>query len=474
MQYENHNRNSVNQNMYKNNTVYRIKNKCLTRTGKSSPKINANGSDNEESTYNKNLKDKNYFYSNSRTIEDNPRDKIVYVKSNSRIKYMKDISVENTPKSKIILNNKRKSQNNLDLNNSKISNSIEMNNPEFNRTVYMKKSSANIYYKKSLKNKINDISTTENRTYKKEKIDTCSINSNQNSFNKKSIIRHKTNNDINRVKEKFANASINENTEYLFSIDSIKEKVVNNVYYFYKKMYSYLIIKPKPKVCYIEKFIKYKNENIKLTLNNSINNISRISESKNNNDFNSSNISFSNYKNKEKNKNNKDIPPEEVIFNEKNLISDYESEENFGLDEVTPNQNKNSNSKKNYDDEHYNDFITFELSDEKDKNKNMIDVNKYDYDKAENELIKKNIFTYIKAEQEVPIEKKKRKEKEKENNSIKSIKLKLDNSNKKELNNSFSNSNSKKSIKLRNKNNEIEKKISLATKKLNDILLKKK
>ena len=103
----------------------------------------------------------------------------------------------------------------------------------------------------------------------------------------------------------------------------------------------------------------------------------------------------------------------------------------------------------------------------------MIDINKYDYDKTENEMIKKNIFTYIKAEQEIPVEKKKRKEKEKENNTIKSMKLKLDSSNKKELNNSFANSNLKKPIKLRNKKNEIEQKISLATKKLNDILLKK-
>ena len=221
-----------------------------------------------------------------------------------------------------------------------------MNNPEFNRTVYMKKSSANIYYKKNLKNKINDTSTTENRTLKKEQTDTCSINSNQNSYNKKSINRHRTNNDINRMNENFNNVSINENTDYLFPIDSIKEKVINNVHYFYKKMYCYLTIRPKARICYIEKFIKNKNENIKLTLNNSINNISRISENKNNNDFTSSNISFSNNKNKVKNKNNKDIPPEEVIFNEKNLISDYESEENFGLGEATPNQNKNSSSKK--------------------------------------------------------------------------------------------------------------------------------
>ena len=192
----------------------------------------------------------------------------------------------------------RKSQNNADLNNSKTSNSIEMNNPDFNKTVYMKKSSANIYYKKSLKSKINDTSTTENRTYKKEQTDTCSINSNQNSYNKKSIKRHKTNNDLNRVNENLTNASINENTDYLFPIDSIKEKVVNNAHYFYKKMYSYLIIRPKSRICYIEKFIKNKNENIKLTLNNSINNISRISESKNNNDFASSNIRFSNNKNR--------------------------------------------------------------------------------------------------------------------------------------------------------------------------------
>ena len=57
----------------------------------------------------------------------------------------------------------------------------------------------------------------------------------------------------NKTNEKNKNISIDEITDYLFSMDSIKEKTLNNAHVFFK-IYSYIIIRFKPRICYIEKY----------------------------------------------------------------------------------------------------------------------------------------------------------------------------------------------------------------------------
>ena len=147
----------------------------------------------------------------------------------------------------------------------KRSNSFIMNFHKFDMNSYIGKSNPNIYYKRRLEKKNYDTSTSENKAYKKEQTDTCSINCYQNIYNKKNLKRCKPNFYINTINDSFTNVSINESTDYLFAIDSLKVKVANSHHCFKKKFYDFLIKKPKPKICYIYKLTRnrnIKNENI--------------------------------------------------------------------------------------------------------------------------------------------------------------------------------------------------------------------
>lgn len=450
--------NITNNNKNVNSSLFEKK---INFTGKSSPKAKLSYNENSPSPTRLTQDDEllaDYFYSNSKTIEDFHRK-------------TKD-SMESSPKSrKNALYHKKKSQNHYAPNNPRMI--YELNN-EFNKTCYLKKyTGENIYYKKNLKNKMSDFSTTtENKTLKKEQTDYNSINSSHNSNNNKNINNSNNNTNINTYSNKKNNInnmsisiieneeSIKYNQENSYSLIELKDKVVKN-YCFYKKLYAYHIKKPQIKLYYIDK-CKIpkkinKNENIKGMNNNSIN-ISNISENKNN-EYNSFSISFNNNKNKK----SKELI-EDMALNLKNLDSDSKNNSEENLFQSSNDKNKIPVIKKNEPEFINNECLNclnFDLSDEKEDKINL--------SKNEDELLKKEINNDIK------------KFDEQKNRHKRSLQINLDNNyiGNNLYSNYISNSTSKKGNSLCkreniNKTNDINEKVSLLTKKLANIFNKKK
>ena len=431
--------------------IYKNKSK-INKIGKGSPKNHyyENDNDKEEVSYNLKKNENDYY---NRTVEDYYKNKLEY-KSNSRLKSKNESVIEPPPRNSAILYNKRNSQNNIPLNNSKNSNSIDTNIPDLNKTYYTKKSGNNsVYFKKNIKNKISDISlATENKNIKKEQNDNLSGNSSHNSNNNKNSNLNNNKNISNKYNDNMSNSN-NENDEIIIprndSSFSINKPIFNETHCFYKKYYQYNIKKPINKIYYMKKDIKIKKKNKNKNKNkrkeneenmNNVNNISIVSENKN--DFNSSNISFSNNKNKKKLKNIKETQAEKILLNGKNVVYDYDSRDNSEFNseyEIPTITNKDNGNSFKY--EKNNNGIKFNFSNEKSEDKIIINN-----DKDEKELLKKNIIKYIPVKEESP---------EKEDNiKIADRKINSDiGQTKTEING---------------------KNISLATKKLNDLLMKKK
>ena len=429
-------------NNFNDTSSFIYKNKKINKSIKNSPKYN----DKDDIYLKKIIKDNDNIYSNNKTIEDNfgEHNKNIYIKSNSRIKKLKGNSIDYSSKEENNYNNRT-----IYMKKNSHNNAIENNYIDFNRSYYPNKyETRTYYYKNNIKNKMSDLSaTTENKTIKREQTDNYSINSSHNSNNNYKSISHRNNFEKNKNND---NNSIsingNDNVDLIILNDDplyVVNEVIKNNQCFDKKFYYYNLKKPINKILYIEKYYKNKNkkDNKKLTNEiNSFNNLSIISEIKNN-DYNSS-ISFNNNKTKK----NKEIPSEEIIFNGKKIIiSDYEDSDNLEENENIENsniKNKITDIKNNVNnDENHNDNINLKFLDEKNKN---IDNNNY-------------IKNFI--------------EDENEKNQLKQSKKYL---NGKELNNYLANSFSQiDKNELSNNKKEYEQKISLATKKLSDILIKK-
>lgn len=441
--YLNSNYNSISINSNASPVIYKTKRK-INKIGKGSPKKtcygndNVNGNDKEEASYNIKKNENDYY---NKTVEEYYKNNLEN-KPNLKGKSKVESAVGPTQRNSAILYNKRNSQNNIALNNSKNSNSNDTNNPDFNKTYYAKKSSTNsIYHKKNIKSKISDISsTTENKTIKKDQNDNLSMNSSHNSNNNKNSNLNHNKNISNKYNDNMSSSN-NENDDIIIprneSSFSINKAIFNDTHCFFKKFYQYNIKKPINKIYYMKKDIKIKNKNNNKKNENedTANNLSIVSENKN--DFNSSNISFSNNKNKKKVKNMKEPQTEKILLNGKNIVYDYDSKDNseFNFDYETPNsKNKNNgNSSKN---EKNNNGIKLNFSDEKNEDKILINN-----DKDEKELLKKNIIKYIPVKEETS-------------------------ENKENILNTNSDI-----YQIKNEIND--KNISLATKKLNDLLMKK-
>ena len=424
--------------------IYKTKSK-INKIGKGSPKnpYYENENDKEEVSYNY-KKDENDFY--NKTVEDYYKNKLVY-KPNTRFISKNENAVGPNPRNSVILYNKRNSQNNIPLNNSKNSNSIDNNIQDFNKTYYAKKSSTNsVYHKKNIKNKVSDISsTTENKTIKKDQNDNLSMNSSHNSNNNKNSTLNHNKNISNKYNDNMSSSN-NENDDIIIprneSSFSINKPIFNETHCFFKKFYQYNIKKPINKIYYMKKDIKIKkkNKNDKKKENeDSVNNLSIASESKN--DFNSSNISFSNNKNKKKVRYSKEAQTEKILLNGKNIVYDYDSKDNseFNFEYETPN-NKNKDNGTSFKNEKYNNGIKFNFSDEKNEDKILINN-----DKDEKELLKKKIIKYIPVKEEAS-----------ENKDTILSADRIINSDIGQIKNEIN-----------------DKNISLATKKLNDLLMKK-
>ena len=427
--------------------IYKTKSK-INKIGKGSP-LNPyyeNDNDKEEVSYSLKKNENDYY---NKTVEDYYKNKLE-CKPNSKFKSKNESAVGPTPRNSVIVYNKRNSQNNIPLNNSKNSNSIDTNIPDFNKTYYPKKSSNNsIYHKKNIKSKISDISsTTENKTIKKDQNDNLSMNSSHNSNNNKNSNLNNNKNISNKCTDNMSSSN-NENDEIIIprneSSFSINKPIFIETHCFYKKYYQYNIKKPINKIYYMKKDIKInkKNKNNKKKENeenvNNLNNISIASENKN--DFNSSNISFSNNKTKKKPKNIKETQTEKILLNGKNIVYDYDSKDNseFNFEYETPN-NKNKDNGNNFKNEKNNNGIKLNFSEEKNEDKILINN-----DKDEKELLKKNIIKYIPVKEET--------------SEYKDYLLSAD----RIINSDIG--------QIKNEIND--KNISLATKKLNDLLMKK-
>ena len=121
-----------------------------------------------------------------------------------------------------------------------------------------------IYCKKNINDKkIDLIKNKKSKTFKKEKL--------ENSFLNNDDI---PNNDNKENKEE--NYYINLENEYPF--DEKINDTVNNFHCFYKKIYNYSIIKPKIRLCYINKIKKNKKKN---QLSNTSFNLQNISDIEN-------------------------------------------------------------------------------------------------------------------------------------------------------------------------------------------------
>ena len=432
--------NSKSKNTNASPIIYKTKSK-INKIGKGSPKNSyyENNNDNniEEVSYNLKKNENDYY---DKTVEDYNKNNSEF-KQNSRLKSKNENIVGNTSRNSAILYNKRSSQNSIPLNNLKNSNSIDTNNLDFNKTYYPKKSSANsIYHRKNIKSKISDMnSTTEIKTIKKDINDNLSMNSSHNSNNNKNT-NINTNKNISSKYNDNMSSSNNENDEIIIPINEsslfINKAIFNETHCFFKKFYQYNIKRPINKIYYMKKDIKIKkknkNNNNKNENEDNMNNLSVASENKN--DFNSSNISFSN--NKKKIKIIKEPQTEKILFNGKNIVYDYDSKDNseINFENETPKNNRNS-----FKNENINNGIKLNFSDEKNESKILINN-----DKDEKELLKKKIINYI------PV---------KESSESKDIILSVDG-----MINSY----------IGQIKNEInDKNISLATKKLNDLLMKK-
>ena len=243
--------------------IYKTKSK-INKIGKGSPKnpYYENENDKEEVSYNL-KKDENDYY--NKTVEDYYNNKLVY-NPNSRFISKNENAVGPIPRNSVILYNKRNSQNNIPLNNSKNSNSIDNNIPDFNKTYYAKKSSTNsVYHKKNIKSKASDISsTTENKTIKKDQNDNLSMNSSHNSNNNKNSNLNHNKNISNKYNDNMSSSN-NENDDIIIprneSSFSINKPIFNETHCFYKKFYQYNIKKPINKIYYMKKDIKIKKKN---------------------------------------------------------------------------------------------------------------------------------------------------------------------------------------------------------------------
>ena len=472
LNHYNNNNNKINNNKDINSSLF--SKKIINSTVKTSPKLiddSTSKNSNNPTKLEKEDFNNNYFYKNCKT-------KDYFYKDTNNI-YRKTNNIDNSIESsqtdnKKILNRKKNSQNHFGFNNFRTP--FENNkNVEFNRTCYLKKpmdKNQNKYCKKNSNYKIN--SNDEIQKLKNGLTDNFTINS-SNSNNNKFInfSNDKDNKDNNNI---IINDGI-ENEDFILKDDfsyienDLKEKVYNNHHYFFKKLYCFNIKKPKSKISYIYKYIKNKKRNKKTTNNSSIN-ISNISENKNN-DNSLFNISFNNNKNKKQNRKNKDISDEKIL-NDKNVNSDFELKYNFeDIEFVNSNDNNKisiSNIKKKDNESNFNDAINFDLSEEKEENINI-------YKKDNNAIIKKNLNKCIQLAGYIPEEKDKD---SKDSIKMRSLQINVDNHNNNQIelfNNYLSNSTSKKDNILYkneylNNKNDISEKISLLTKKLNNIFSK--
>ena len=478
--YQYNNDMEENNNNKSSNTSFFIKKK-IDSSIRSSPKQNLNEFIQEIAPYKKYKLEKehtiDFLSSNSKTKPD------FYVKkSSSRIKNIKNNSIESTADGKKEIYFKKTSQIPTGLNNSKV---ISENNSPHILNSYLKINKV-IYHKKNLK--IGEFTTTptEFKNIKNNIMDNSILNNSQISIPSSKINISNNGDGYNKDKNEETDIEINRRkynnikqegeNEYLikddtsYSLNELKEKIINN-YCFYKKFYYYNIKKPINRLIYFEKYIKSKKtnkeENISDEHNNNSNNISNMSQNKNLENNNSFSISFNENKiNKKKMKNqqenkesteNKEKLSDEKILNEQNIISDYDSknnsEKNLELG-ISNDKNKISNIKKNDNEIKYIDCINFDLSEENEEN--------IDKSSKQNLHIKNNANN---LEEKMPIDE--------ENLMIRNIKVNLNNNKNELYSNYMSNSTSKKIDKNINKKNDITEKISLLTKKLDNILKKK-
>lgn len=423
--------------------IYKTKSK-INKIGKGSPKnpLYENDNGKEDASYNLKKNENDYY---NKTVEDYYKNKLDK-NPNLKFKSQNESAVGPTPRNSVILYNKRNSQINIPLNNYKNSNSIDTNIQDFSKTYYAKKSSNySVYHKKNIKSKISDISSTENKTIKKDQNDNLSMNTSHNSNNNKNSNLNNNKNISNKYIDNMSSSN-NENDEIIIprneSSFSINKPIFNETHCFYKKYYQYNIKKPINKIYYMKKDIKIKkkNKNNKKKENeenvnnmNNVNNISIVSDNKN--DFYSSDISFSNNKAKKKVKNIKETQAEKILLNGKNIVYDYDSKDNseFNFDYETPNS-KNKDNGNSFKNEKNNNGIKLNFSDEKNEDKILLNN-----DKDEKELLKNNIIKYIPVKEEIS---------ENKDNMLNSDIDQIKN----EIN---------------------DKNISLATKKLSDLLMKK-
>jgi hypothetical protein len=294
-----------------NSFIYNNKKK-INFTGRYSPNYEF---DNKDISYPSNLDNDNdnekedYFFYNSKTIEDFYKDKNKYRLTIPKISSLKDNSYESSisknKKKQRILYHKKNSLNHFGDNYSRMSIDVNNNNPLFNKTYYSKKGNK-IYLRKRVTD-FNVNSTIEIKKYNKEQGDNYNL---INSHYSNNIISNNNNTRIKKRNKKNINSSlnINDNKEYQIEKEEISYKInVNEIFEknhcFFKKYLNYCINKPINKIMYIEKYLINNKKSIKendIKINNdNVNNISNASESKNN-ECDSFNVSFSINKNKKK------------------------------------------------------------------------------------------------------------------------------------------------------------------------------
>ena len=463
-----------NNNNKNNNNSFFIKKK-IGSSIRNSPKQNINENKNEITPYKKNkLKKENnidYTGSNSKTKPEFYIKKEVQ-KSNSRIKNRKNNSIESIPDGQKEIYLKKTSKNKEGFNNSKII--IDNTSPNIIKTFLT--NNKVIYHKKSLK--IGEFSsTTEIKNLTNNVMNNSILNNSQISIpsskinisnngetykgnNKEEDINNKIK--ANTIRQKEKNYLIKDDNSYYFN--DLKEKINNN-FCFYKKYYFYNCKKPINKFVYLEKYIMRKNtkKNEKIIDENN-NNISNISENKicdNNNSFsisfNENKINKKRLKNNKETNENKEKTSEEKIFNEQNIISDYES---INLEYGSSNdKNKMSNIKKNDNEVKYIDSINFNLDLSEENEENIGKTSKKNLHMRNNtNKLKEELTT------------------DEEKLHIRNLNINLNNNNINGLwqySNYMSNSTSKKIDKNITKKKDINDKISLLTKKLDDIFKKK-
>jgi hypothetical protein len=297
-----------------NSFIYNNKKK-INFTGRYSPNYEF---DNKDISYPSHLDNDNdndnekedYFFYNSRTIEDFYKDKNKYRLTIPKISSLKDNSYESSisknKRKQRILYHKKNSLNHFGDNYSRMSIDVNNNNPLFNKTYYSKKGNK-IYLRKRVTD-FNVNSTIEIKKYNKEQGDNYNL---INSHYSNNIINNNNNTRIKKRNKKNINSSlnINDNKEYQIEKEEISYKInVNEIFEknhcFFKKYLNYCINKPINKIMYIEKYIINNKKSIKendIKINNdNVNNISNASESKNN-ECESFNVSFNINKDKKKN-----------------------------------------------------------------------------------------------------------------------------------------------------------------------------